>query len=250
MKPGIYPGISDLQYHGGEGISKSGLDLIRKSPALYKRRYLDGIKDPESFVFKIGKAVHCALLEPERFADAYPDPVSLNQLDVVERVHWPFRNPDKVLFTPDDYLKVKTIAEAIRKNEDSRCLFRDGEAETGIYWNDEKTGALCKIKPDYLIRSQRTILDLKTTRSIDQFVGHSIRTYRYDVQAALYLRGCSIVFREPFEEFIFVVVEKDPPHRVLVYRTALAEIESGKAQLDQDIARFAECKAKDQWPEE
>ena len=38
MKPGIYIGLANEQYHAAEGISKSGLDLIARSPYLYRHR--------------------------------------------------------------------------------------------------------------------------------------------------------------------------------------------------------------------
>jgi len=65
--PGYYKGISNEDYHGGPGISKSQLDLIARTPALLlwnKQSPEDSEKSPE-LVF--GDAFHAMILEPERF---------------------------------------------------------------------------------------------------------------------------------------------------------------------------------------
>lgn len=74
MKPGIYRGIPNDMYHGGPGISKSGLDLIRKSPAHY-RAVVNAANDNEerkpTLAQFIGTALHCLVLEPGEFVRTY-----------------------------------------------------------------------------------------------------------------------------------------------------------------------------------
>ena len=75
MNPGIYENISNEDYHGGEGISKSGLDLIAKSPAHYKA-VIDGItvREPTK-AQSLGTAFHELLLEPELFWSKHVEPL-------------------------------------------------------------------------------------------------------------------------------------------------------------------------------
>ncbi len=94
MKPGIYFDISNDDYHKGSGISKSGLDLIAKSPAHYKA-VIDGITVREPTKAQaIGTAFHELLLEPELFwskhveplkRDEYPD--AKQAADLVEMIN-------------------------------------------------------------------------------------------------------------------------------------------------------------------
>lgn len=71
MKPGIYSDISNADYHGGPGISKSGLDLIHRSPMHYKA-VIDSANDNEPTAAQmIGTAAHALILEPEEFAKNY-----------------------------------------------------------------------------------------------------------------------------------------------------------------------------------
>jgi exodeoxyribonuclease VIII len=71
MKAGIYSGIPNADYHHGPGISKSGLDLISRSPLHYKA-VLDAENDNEPTPAQaIGTALHCAVLEPDVFVQEY-----------------------------------------------------------------------------------------------------------------------------------------------------------------------------------
>ena len=84
MKPGVYSGIPNADYHGGPGISKSGLDLIRRSPQHYKA-VVDGANDNQPTTAQaIGTAAHCLILEPQEFAKNYC--LALRQADVPDAI--------------------------------------------------------------------------------------------------------------------------------------------------------------------
>ncbi len=74
MKPGVYADIPNDEYHSGEGISNSGLSLLRKSP-LHLRMKMLAANDNQPSVptpaMMIGTAFHALLLEPEVFAREY-----------------------------------------------------------------------------------------------------------------------------------------------------------------------------------
>lgn len=74
MKPGFYSGLSNAEYHGGPGESKSLLDLVRRSPAHYRARMLaanDNTPKEETPAQRIGTAFHALLLEPQEFVRTY-----------------------------------------------------------------------------------------------------------------------------------------------------------------------------------
>jgi exodeoxyribonuclease VIII len=80
MKAGIYDSVPNCDYHNGPGISKSGLDLINRSPMHYKA-VIDAENDNEpTAAQRIGTAVHCAILEPDVFVQEYC--LALQQSDV------------------------------------------------------------------------------------------------------------------------------------------------------------------------
>lgn len=73
MKPGIYANISNHDYHTGEGVSNSGLSLVRKSPMHYyvKKIAANDNQPAQSAAFMIGTAFHALMLEPAEFTKDY-----------------------------------------------------------------------------------------------------------------------------------------------------------------------------------
>ncbi len=84
MKPGVYDDISNEQYHGGPGISKSGLDLIHRSPMHYKFATSAANDNQPTASQALGTAFHALLLEPHIFAQTYC--LGLRRQDVPEAI--------------------------------------------------------------------------------------------------------------------------------------------------------------------
>jgi exodeoxyribonuclease VIII len=80
MKPGVYSDISNAEYHGGPGVSNSGLALIRRSPLHFRARQLAANDNAPTAAQAIGTAFHALLLEPESFYRDYC--LGLRQSDV------------------------------------------------------------------------------------------------------------------------------------------------------------------------
>ncbi len=56
-------------YHANPAISHSKLEVFRRRPRLFFKRYVEkSLPPPETTTaFRVGSAVHCAILEPEEF---------------------------------------------------------------------------------------------------------------------------------------------------------------------------------------
>lgn len=84
MKPGVYEGIPNAEYHSGPGISKSGLDLIHRSPMHYHAVVTaenDRVPTPAQ---ELGTAAHALILEPDVFTDTYC--LALRRSDVPDAI--------------------------------------------------------------------------------------------------------------------------------------------------------------------
>lgn len=84
MKPGVYEGIPNSEYHSGPGISKSGLDLVHRSPMHYNAVVTSANDRTPTPAQEIGTAVHMAILEPEEFAKTYC--LALRRSDVPDAI--------------------------------------------------------------------------------------------------------------------------------------------------------------------
>lgn len=71
MKPGVYEGIPNAEYHSGPGISKSGLDLIHRSPLHYHAVVTAENDRVPTAAQELGTAAHALILEPDVFTDTY-----------------------------------------------------------------------------------------------------------------------------------------------------------------------------------
>lgn len=84
MKPGVYEGISNAEYHGDPGISKSGLDLIHRSPMHYHAVVTAENDHTPTPAQELGTAAHALILEPEVFTATYC--LALRRSDVPEAI--------------------------------------------------------------------------------------------------------------------------------------------------------------------
>lgn len=76
IKPGIYTGIQNAEYHGGPGYSKSSLDLVAKSPAHLLEVRAAANDNTPTRAQAIGTAFHELILEPEQFDQHYVRPLN------------------------------------------------------------------------------------------------------------------------------------------------------------------------------
>jgi exodeoxyribonuclease VIII len=84
MKAGVYRDISNADYHDGEGISKSGLDLIARSPMHYHSAITSETPRESTPAQMLGTALHCMVLEPNLFLKEYT--LSLRKSDVPDAI--------------------------------------------------------------------------------------------------------------------------------------------------------------------
>ena len=251
MEPGIRNDLSNDTYHATAGISKSGLDLIARSPAHYAARYLQGVRQEPTPAMTEGTAFHAAALEPERFAADYvvsPDVRrGTKAWDAFVAKH-----PGREILKPADYDRIARMAEAVHRHTFARTLLTGGRTEQSVFWRDEETGVLCKCRPDYW-RADNTIVDLKSTTDAGRVAFEkAVAKYRYHVQAAFFADGIhSVTGIEPgiFDlDFCFIAVEKEPPYGGAVYLASAAMVETGRRIYRENLALYADCLNAGIWP--
>ncbi len=71
IQPGIYYDIPNEAYHAGQGVSKSQLDDIADTPAIYLWRKNAPVDTEKTKSLDTGTAFHCRVLEPEEFSKRF-----------------------------------------------------------------------------------------------------------------------------------------------------------------------------------
>jgi hypothetical protein len=198
----------------------------------------------------LGQAVHCAVLEPERFGREYIRAIDGDGRTAAvkaARAAQLAENPLATLLTSTDFDKCLAIREACAANKFARMLL-DGDHEASFAWQDEATGLTCKGRADVLGKKTGSVVDLKTTRSAARNAfERSLYQYGYHVQAAHYLAGvraCGI----DAQHFVIVAVEPFPPYAIAVYRLLDAVVGWGEEERAQLLATWAACEASGTWP--
>lgn len=249
----IIDGISNSDYHAMQGISKSGLDLINRSPAHYYAHALDPNRpaEKEHAGQLEGTLAHCAILEPDEFAKRYAVGPDVHRSSKAWTA-FEEANADRVCIKPDQYEAAMRQAESVMRLPEIAEALGRGKAEQSAFWTDEQTEASCRCRPDfvhYCGSSGVILLDVKTfsTASPDEF-RRQVARKRYHVQDAFYSHGYSIASQRSVLAFVFVVVETEWPYQAC----ALMLDDEAKAQGAIDYRRnldvYAACIKTGQWP--
>lgn len=251
MKPGIYPDISNKNYHSGPGISSSDLKELLRSPAHY-RAYKANPIEPTAEMIR-GTLLHTLILEPHMFEHNYAvGSFNIRRGKDYEKVV--SENPGKIILSAEELTEATVIYEAfkeeVHKNPELQMLL-DGDKECSYYWKDKNTGTLCKARPDIVNVPRGTIVDLKTTKdaSFDAFQ-RQVVDLKYFLSASYYLRGVNEVANAdvtPISRFVFVALETKPPYAVALYYLDAKAIEMGDRFVDKALQSYCDAVWNEDW---
>lgn len=238
--------MTNAEYHAQPGISKSGLDLINRSPAHYKWAQ-DNPSDPTP-AMRIGTLTHLAVLEPDRFDSECVVMPSMDRRTKAGKELWEqFQAdyPEHELLTSDEHTRIMGIRDAIRAHPMAKKLLdRITEVEVSTFWKDPVSGIECRCRPDAIL-DNGMLIDLKTTRDAGQGFERSVKQYRYHVQASFYGDGMGGMEERPM---VFIAVETEAPYLVSCNIIGPDSLLAGREAYRRNLATYAECVATDTWP--
>lgn len=271
IEPGVYPDISNEDYHGGPGISNSGLGDILRSPWHYYSRHLDPNrpKPTEKDWQLVGNLAHCAILEPEEFEKRYvvlpsdaprrPSEIQRNakkpSAATIQAIEWwdewTARTAGATTITPEQRDAALRQSAAVRALPDVAEALASGRSEVSAYWVDDATDALCKCRPDWVHTAGAgvVLLDVKTTEDASPAgFARSIMRYGYHRQAAWYSDGYALASGTRVLAFVLVAVEKEWPYAACAMMLDDASLDLGRRSYRRALDTYAECLARNEWP--
>lgn len=240
-----------MSYETAEGIRRSDLWVINKSPLHFKSHMEGEKKQTKALVF--GAAAHKWLLDQATFFDEFAVQPVVDRRTKFGRETWAefeakCEESGLGIVANDDFHIIQDMTKAIKENPLAWQLLQ-GEHEQEFYWIDDLTGEPCKCKVDCLItyNGKPYIVDYKTTDSCED--GHferSARKYGYQFQAGMYCEG---LFQNTLEEhgFAFVAQEKTEPYAVRVYICDNEWIKTGYNKFRELIGIYHACKVTGEW---
>lgn len=200
MKEGIYFDLPEAEYHAAPGVSNSLLKDLYISPLQFWDKHInpDLPEDEETASQKFGKALHCRILEPERFEadyarklvkDDYPDALdTMEELreycksngisaargkpETIERIlevaqpqifdvikaEFERENEGRIILTTNEWDDIQAAADVAEADPYVSSALDGGHSEVSIFVKRGETLLKCRI--DRL--TMRASVDLKS----------------------------------------------------------------------------------------
>ncbi len=255
IEPGIYYGISNENYHTGPGVSKSQLDDIADTPALYLWRKNAPVDTTKTKTLDLGTAFHCRVLEPEEFSNRFIVAPEFNRRTNAGKEEekaflMECASTGKTVITAEEGRKIELMYQSVMALPLGQWLVESaGHAESSIYWEDPETGILCRCRPDKIIPEFHWIMDVKTTADIQRFKT-AYYDYRYHVQDAFYSDGYEAQFGV-LPTFVFLVASTTVEcgrYPVEIFMMGEEAKLAGQQEYHRNLRTLADCLNTDEWP--
>lgn len=218
---------------------------------------------------RFGRAVHCSILEPHRFASEFlvatgcqsqfkdgaactaPGKFHDGKSWFCGRhKHDDCTQPTDYI-TPDEAERLLAMANRLHEHEFIKVLRRKGWSEVVIQW--EYAGRPFKCRIDRLPEEMDIVLDIKKCqlgKARDEDCQSAIANYGYHRQAALYCDAVRAVHPlGSMPRFAWVFIEEKYPHGVNVIVADDETLEIGRQEVDDVLARYQRCEQLGVFPD-
>lgn len=231
------------EYHKYQGVSKSGLDKIARSPAHYK--YCEPKASTRGM--EMGTAIHTAVLEPIRFDKEYciteATTRNIKAYKDAKAIHG-----SELTLTAQEGKKVLNMRESVHGNLEAMQFLASGKAEVSGICIDPETGITIRARFDWLT-DDGVVVDLKKTQDVRPAkFSKSVNDYRYHVQQAMYSFVYKLITGEDLKAFYFLAVEEEAPHSNQMYLLDDLALEIGEYYFRRDLRTYADCVSSGKWP--
>ena len=240
--------MSFAEYQGVVGVNWSSLKWLRVSPKHYEHHLRQPPEDRASLM--AGRAFHTAVLEPDRFPIDYAvftGPARRGE----EWEAFKAANAGRTILKETEYAEALAIRDSVRAHKKASRILTGGLPEQVLVWTDPATKIVCKGRVDYLRPDGFVDLKRTTSRTFDlRRFGTVAHDYGYHLQAAFYRRGIASLSGVPTSDVrAWVVgVEGSAPFDVGLFPWDPEALGAADWELDQLLAKLAECRKRKKWP--
>jgi exodeoxyribonuclease VIII len=250
MKPTFKFNQPETEYRAAKPtLSQSVIKTILAQSPAHARYQLDNPTESTP-AQKLGTAAHCRILEGDKFGEQYAiAPACDRRTKDGKAIYEAFlaEHGGKQIISADDLAQIEGMAGAIDAHPLAGALFRGRSAEVSMFGH--LNGIPVKGRADYLHEADGVIIDLKTTLDASP-----AEAQRYAVKYGLHIQQFvyaeiyrSITGRAP-ADFVFVLVEKNPPFGVAVVRLTTEAVKAAKAEVNRALDIWQQCEKSGVWP--
>lgn len=237
--------MTDAEYFADPALSHSDTKLLMppRTPARFRH-----IKDTNTKEFKaeydFGHVVHELVLGEGAGIDVIDAPDWRTKDAKAARDE--SRAAGRAPILIDEYTKAKQCADGVRLHPLARQLLDAAEyREAALFWEDD--GVRRKAKLDLIAANIGA--DLKTADSADTHrFARMAAAYGYFTQDPWYRDGMTACLGIEDPKFLFVVVEKEPPHLVNVIELDPYDVELGRRRNQRALDLYRQCVETGEWP--
>ncbi len=264
-EPGVYENLDFDLYTRMNAVNASSLKNALHS--MFHYRYAPSL-DPNLSQLVFGSLLHELKLEPDEVDKHYiviPEKEFLKLMPNDPRTDAPYKSPKatkvwkelcaaflaqhpgKRLVSQDWINQANEMIRSINANPRAKKLFKQGQAELTIVWQDPETNLMCKARIDWLpFKTSQPITDIKSCQKTSKF-NNNIGDFSYQIQAAFYIEGVKQVLKED-RNFAFVAVEKQSPFDCVTACLDPHSLAVGEQQRKFLMNQIVKCVEKRRWP--
>lgn len=236
--------MTNEDYHAAPGISSSQLKLLEESPLHLHHAHLFKFEQNESMAF--GTLVHSMTLEPDTIDDVYivkPNVDGRTKDGRDALALFEARAFSKTPVSDSDYRKAMAMAKNTQAIAGGLLI---GNPEHSFFV--EENGLTLKCRPDLFNPETGLVIDLKTTSDITETgLRKSMSAYRYDRQAAFYLKVLRLAGHHP-RQFIFIFVSSTAPYLVKVRELSPGVLERADYEIEMLMESYTDYLASPDEP--
>lgn len=254
LDDGIYFDMPREEYDALKArVNWSTLKHLKRSPAHYQHAI--GQPNNDTPARARGRAVHLAVLEPEKFLTTYAAYGGRRAGKAWEAFEQLATKAGREVLKEDVVEEIDAIVKAVKASDQARPLLTGGRSEVTVLWTHRAPAVeglpgfeiRCRARLDYVTAA--ALADLKSTRDADPSGGwqREAWTYQMHVQAAWYSDAWLAITGKRLPYYL-VAVEAFAPYVVQAYLIDDRELTMGRETYRDLIARLHFCRTNNAWP--
>jgi exodeoxyribonuclease VIII len=234
------------EYDAITALNYSGMKELLKSPAHYQA-YLNAER-VETKALRVGTMVHLAILQSDLWQNYKPAPMCDKRTREGKELYAAFQaslKPGQQVVDLDEHELVMNIADSVGTTKEK--LGVDFIA-TELMLTSEDAGVPLKCSID-AVGSDGYLYDIKTCEAADarSFMG-SVLSYKYFLQAYVYLHIYNMVIKDRLKGFRFIACEKTPPYASAVFTLGPELMTRGSFDYETALKLYKHCVETKEWP--